>query len=76
MDMADKHPGLTHVAFTVKSLDETKAYLKENNIELTGSFNFGGMSAVFVRDPDRNVIELDAYNNNDELDMSGYSSHL
>ncbi len=51
---------VNHVALTVSSLEETKAYLEENDIPLTGSFSFGNMSAVFIRDPDRNVIELDA----------------
>ena len=31
------------------------------DIKITGSFSFGNMAAIFIRDPDRNVIELDAY---------------
>jgi lactoylglutathione lyase len=61
MDVEKKYSGITHFALTVSSLEETKAYLAENDIPLTGSFSFGNMSAVFIRDPDRNVIELDAY---------------
>jgi lactoylglutathione lyase len=61
MDVQKKYSGITHFALTVSSLEETKAYLAENDIPLTGSFSFGNMSAVFIRDPDRNVIELDAY---------------
>ncbi len=61
MDVDEKYSGITHFALTVDSLEETKAFLEENNIPLTGSFSFGNMSAVFIRDPDRNVIELDAY---------------
>jgi len=76
MDAEEKHCGITHVALTVKSLDETKAVLSENNTEITGSFSFGGMSAVFIRDPDRNVIELDAYTQDDRDDMAEYSGHL
>ena len=38
-----------------------KIVMKKNNIAITGSFSFGNMSAIFIRDPDRNVIELDAY---------------
>ena len=76
MDAEEKHCGITHVALTVKSLDETKAFLSENNTEITGSFSFGGMSAVFIRDPDRNVIELDAYTQDDRDDMAEYSGHL
>ena len=36
--------------------------MKKNGIQVTGSFSFGSMSAIFIRDPDRNVIELDVYN--------------
>ena len=60
---------------TVTSLDATKAFLSENNIEITGSFSFGEMSAVFIRDPDRNVIELDAYGQAGEDNMDDYSAH-
>ena len=61
MDVDDKYPGITHVALTVGSLEETRAFMEANDIAITGSFSFGNMSAIFIRDPDRNVIELDAY---------------
>lgn len=61
MDVDEKYPGYTHIALTVKSLDKAKQFFAEHDIPLTGSFSFKGMSAIFVRDPDRNVIELDAY---------------
>ena len=35
--------------------------MAEHDIPITGSFSFGDLSAIFIRDPDRNVIELDAY---------------
>ena len=41
----------------------------------TGSFSFGNMSAIFVRDPDRNVIELDAYDCGESTEDTGYSDH-
>lgn len=75
MDVDIKHPGITHVALTVASLETTKTFLSESNIEITGSFSFGEMSAVFIRDPDRNVIELDAYGTADEDNMDDYSAH-
>ncbi len=78
MDVPEKHPGITHVALTVSSLERTRAFLAEHDIEITGSFSFGDMSAVFIRDPDRNVIELDAYCGPTEAhptDGSGYSNH-
>jgi lactoylglutathione lyase len=61
MDVAEKYPGLTHVSFKVGSMDAATAFLEEQGIALTGEFSFKGMHAVFIRDPDLNVIELDAY---------------
>ena len=60
MDVAEKHTGITHFALTVKDLDEARSFVAANEIAITGSFSFAGMSAIFIRDPDRNVIELDA----------------
>jgi len=76
MDVDEKYTGITHVALTVSSLDEAKIFMKDNDINVTGSFSFGGMSAIFIRDPDRNVIELDAYGENNKDDMIEYSGHL
>jgi lactoylglutathione lyase len=76
MDVPEKFTGITHMALTVSSLQDAKNFLKRNQIELTGSFSFGGMSAIFIRDPDRNVIELDAYGTNEKENMNEYSSHL
>ncbi len=42
---------------------------------MTGSFRVGNLSAFFSRDPDRNVIELDAYGESEVDDLSGYSDH-
>ncbi len=75
MDVDEKYPGYTHIALTVKSLDKAKAFMHQNNIEITGAFTFGDMSAIFVRDPDRNVIELDAYGHSQADDTAGYSAH-
>ena len=75
MDIEDKYTGITHVALTVSSLDDAKAMLAKKSIEITGSFSFGRMSAVFIRDPDRNVIELDAYEEEQPENMDDYSDH-
>lgn len=60
MDIPEKHAGYTHVALLVSSLDETCARLAALGIEPSGGpVTFpNGARAVFVRDPDRNVIEL------------------
>jgi len=75
MDVDEKYTGITHVALTVKSLEEAKSFLADKAIKITGSFSFGNMSAIFIRDPDRNVIELDAYGTGDSGDSGNYVNH-
>ena len=75
MDVDEKHPGITHVALTVSSIDSAKAFTVQNDIAITGSFSYGNMSAIFIRDPDRNVIELDAYGAPSTEDSDGYADH-
>ena len=76
MDTDEKHPGITHVSYRVGSISAAKAFLAEKNIPLTGEFQFKGLHAIFIRDPDRNVIELDAYEGAaSEDNMDGYEGH-
>jgi lactoylglutathione lyase len=76
MDTATKHAGITHVALTIESIEDARTFMADRGIEITGSFSFGEMSAIFVRDPDRNVIELDAYDGQSVGDdLGGYSNH-
>lgn len=81
MDVDEKYPGITHVAFKVASLESAKAFLAESGIPLSGQFSFKDLRAVFIRDPDRNVIELDAYAGEEPktraepAEDSGYQAH-
>lgn len=60
MDAAVKHAGYTHVALSIVDIEGAVASLEEAGVTITGGpVNFpGGARAIFVRDPDRNVIEL------------------
>ncbi len=76
MDVDEKYTGITHVALTVSSLGFAKEFMAQNDIAITGAFSFGNMSAIFIRDPDRNVIELDSFSSNDADSEGDYSNHL
>lgn len=60
MDDAVKHAGYTHVALTCPDLQAAMAELERAGIQLSGGpVTFPtGHRAIFLRDPDRNVIEL------------------
>ena len=60
MDVADKHPGITHFALLCPDIAGAQSQLEAAGIPLSGGpIQFGpGMKGISVRDPDRNVIEL------------------
>ena len=75
MDVDEKHTGITHVALSISSLSQAKEFVSAHDIKITGSCSFGEMSAIFIRDPDRNVIELDAYDLATSGKEDGYTDH-
>lgn len=60
MDVPEKHPGVTHFALLCPDILAAKERLEAAGIALSGGpVRFGpGAQGIFVRDPDRNVIEL------------------
>ena len=58
MDEKPKYPGITHLAVKVKDADATEDFVNENGIAITGRRDFRGTKTIFIRDPDRNVLEL------------------
>jgi lactoylglutathione lyase len=60
MDIPEKHAGITHIALLCPDIMAAKAQLEAAGIPLSGGpVRFGpGAQGMFVRDPDRNVIEL------------------
>lgn len=60
MDVPDKHPGITHIALLCDDLTAAQARLEAAGFPLSGGpVEFApGARGIFVRDPDRNVIEL------------------
>jgi len=76
MDVPDKFPGYTHIALRISSIPATIAALKANDIAITQgpvSFGQGGQVSVFIRDPDRNVIEL---RGRDQGEVEGVSRYV
>lgn len=60
MDVPEQHAGITHFALLCPDIMVAKAGLEATGIALSGGpIRFGpGVRGIFVRDPDRNVIEL------------------
>lgn len=57
-DKTEKYPGYTHVAFKLESHEDAVELMEREQIKITGKHSFRGMETIFIRDPDRNVLEL------------------
>lgn len=80
MDIEPKPAGYTHMALRVISLDDAKAFFAKHGVELSGQFAYKNLRAVFIRDPDNNVIEFDEYpgeepETREHSDSKGYADH-
>jgi lactoylglutathione lyase len=76
MDVPGKFPGYTHIGLRVASIPATIAALRANDIAITqGPVSFGEARhvSVFIRDPDRNVIEL---RGRDQRQVEGVTRYL
>ncbi len=60
MDVDELYPGYTHYSLEVESVYDAKDYMESAGIKITGGpITFGdGNTAIFIRDPDKNVIEF------------------
>ncbi len=59
MGVDAKYPGYTHVALQVPSIEGAAVALQKAGIQTSGNRMRGDKTvAIFIRDPDRNVIEF------------------
>ncbi len=58
MDEAEKYSGYTHIALHIQSAAQAEKLMDRLGIAITGRHTFKGITSLFIRDPDRNVIEL------------------
>jgi len=60
IDIEEKHAGYTHMALSVQNISIVQSALKNAGVTITGGPIIfpGGSVSIFVRDPDRNVIEF------------------
>ena len=57
-DETEKYPGITHLAVKVADAAATEEFVTDKGIPITGRREFRGTKTIFIRDPDRNVLEF------------------
>ncbi len=76
MDNKDrKYAGYTHIALRIASIEDAENLFSAKNYVITGRMNFKGISALFIRDPDRNVIEFDQYEGDEPITRAFSHKH-
>lgn len=58
MDVATKYAGYTHVALEVDNAGAVISELAQHGVELSGDMQHPTGRSIFIRDPDKNVIEF------------------
>ena len=61
MDVKTKHTGYTHVALEITDAEEVIKELDALGIPLSGDMSHPTGRSIFIRDPDRNVVEFCEY---------------
>jgi len=62
MDVGDKrYAGYTHIALRVASIKKAEDLFNKLGYPITERMSFNGFHGIFIRDPDRNVLEFDEY---------------
>lgn len=61
MDVEEKFTGYTHVALEITDADEVKKELESLGIALSGDMSHPTGRSLFIRDPDKNVVEFCEY---------------
>ena len=60
MDVGEKHAGYTHIALKIDDVTAVERALTKAGIAISGRRGQNPVNAVFIRDPDGNVIEMAA----------------
>ena len=57
----DHGKGHTQIALEVGSLSQTRAFMEYNGIDVTDTYDYETARAIYIKDPDDNLIQLDLH---------------